>query len=199
MEQSQASNPAKPIVSPLEPSKKVYDPFTDPLTIWKNGRPYKFKTLDEPKRLIDGYFEECEILGKTPNVAGLSLALETDYKTMIRWENLESRKSGNGEEEETEEERLFRQGLGQLIRRAKTKCAEKWFPGLEDRDKARGSEFALKVMGYQDKPENQSIGQVTINQQNNVLVGNPAHLEALFHGMLPDQVQKALGSQGQGE
>lgn len=171
-----------------DPDKPVkpYDPYTDPLTIWRQGRPYKYRDLEEPQRLILGYFETCEMLGKTPNVAGLALALETDYKTMIRWEALQPR------EEDTAEETLFRSGLSQMIKRAKTLCAEKWFPGLEDRDKARGSEFALKVMGYQDKPDVYVGSNITVNQQNNVVVGNPEQLSGLFGGLLPGPVQKSL-------
>lgn len=171
-------------------TRKPYDPYSDALTIWKNGRPYKYSTLSEPAGLIDTYFLECETLGKTPNVAGLALALDTDYKTLLRWEQLK------GEEEDTDEENAFKAGLSQMIRRAKTKCAERWFPGLEDRDKARGSEFALKVMGYQDKPDNSGVQNITINQQN-VLIGNPEHLGDLFGGILAGPVQKALAKPGE--
>lgn len=186
MEQNQATNPPKPILSASEPVKKPYDPWTDPLMIFRAGRPYKYQTLEEPSRLIEQYFEECEILGKTPNVAGLSLALGSDYRTMLSWERLKP------DEDDGEDEIAFKRGLSQIITRAKTRCAERWFPGLEDRDKARGSEFALKVMGYQDKPENQQATAITINQQNNVMVGNPAHLEALFKGLLPTSVQAQI-------
>lgn len=180
--------PNLPTITPGDPSKAVkpYDPYTDPLTIWKAGRPYKYANIQEAESRIDTYFLECEATGEKPNVAGLALCLDTSYRMLLTWEHLKP------EEGDSEAQKRFKTEFSQLVSRAKVRCSRAWWANLEDRDKARGAEFALKVMGFQDKPEHQPAGNITINQQNNVLVGNPAQLTDLFGGILPNMVKSAL-------
>lgn len=185
MEQPLPHYPAQTTTEGKAPTKP-YDPYNDPLTIWKGGRPYKYANISEAEARIDTYFLECEATGEKPNVAGLALALDTSYRMLLTWEHLKA------QEGDTEAEKRFKTEFSQLVSRAKVRCSRAWWASLEDRDKARGAEFALKVMGFQDKPEHQPAGNITINQQNNVLVGNPAQLTDLFGGLLPTPVQKAL-------
>lgn len=139
--------------------------------------------------LIDTYFLECEATGTRPNVSGLALALHTSYKTLIQWENLRP------SEDEPEALQVFKKGLSKMVSHAKTRASMAWWPNLEDRDKARGAEFALKVMGYQDKPEYQGPqGSVTINQ-NTLVIGGSAELEGLLSGILPRTLDKLQGRQ----
>jgi hypothetical protein len=180
--------PNLPTITPGDPSKapKAYDPYTDPLTVWKLGRPYKYGNISEVQGMIDTYLLECDATGKIPNVSGLALALWTTRKGLCEWERL---KAEEGDEPDLI---VFKSALRNAISRAKERIAEWWTPGLMDRDKARGTEFYLKTLGYQDRPEPVPAGNITINQQNNVLVGNPAQLTDLFGGILPNMVKSAL-------
>jgi hypothetical protein len=165
---------------------KAYDPYTDPLTVWRRGRPYKYTNISEVQGMIDTYLLECDATGKIPSISGLALCLDTHRKVLCEWERLTCT------EDDTEDEKLFKANLRNTVSRAKERIAEWWTPGLMDRDKARGTEFYLKTLGYQDKPDAASVQNITVNQQNNVLVGNPALLSDLFGGLLPGPVQKAL-------
>lgn len=180
---TQSPGQAFPVPSlPSQPSEKALGDISE---VWKNGRPYKYSNLEEIESLIDTYFLECESTGRRPNVSDLSLALHTSYKGLLRWEALEL------SDDEPEAVRAFKSGLRQMISRAKTRCASAWWANLEDRDKARGAEFALKVMGYQDRPDYQGAqGTVTINQ-NNLVIGSSAEVAGLLAGILPKPIARA--------
>lgn len=171
-------------------TRKPYDPYTDPLTVWRMGRPYKYRTVGEVQGIIDTYLLECETTDRVPSISGLALSLDTHRKILCEWERL------TPDEDDTPEESAFKCSLRNAISRAKEKIAEWWTPGLMDRDKARGTEFYLKTLGYQDKADNSGVQNITINQQN-VLIGNPEHLGDLFGGILASPVQKALAKPGE--
>lgn len=158
----------------------------DSLEVWKQGRPYKYSNLAEMQSLIETYFLECEAVDKRPNVSGLALALHTSYKMLNQWESL---RPGDNDPEEV---KAFKKGISTMVAHAKTRCAAAWWPNLEDRDKARGAEFALKVMGHHDKPD-YAPAQGQVFNQTNVIVGNGVDLGDLFGGLLPKVDKGAKG------
>ena len=51
------------------------------------GRPLKFKSVEELEIAIDGYFATCEEDKKPPTVSGLAYHLDIDRKTITNYEN----------------------------------------------------------------------------------------------------------------
>lgn len=167
------------------PQTPISPDYGDISEVWKNGRPYKYSNLYEVETRVENFFAECEATGKRPNVSDLALALGTYYKRLLIWEN------PNIKDDDSEAIRAFKTGLRDIISRAKTRCASAWWSTLEDRDKARGGEFALKVMGYQDRPAESPHNSVQVTQNILVSSDSPA-LADLFGGLLPKPVQQAI-------
>src|SRR2546426_212641 len=51
------------------------------------GRPLKFKTVEDMKKLIDAYFEKCAIEKRPLTITGLALALDTSRKVLLEYED----------------------------------------------------------------------------------------------------------------
>ena len=95
------------------------------------GRPLKY-TLEEMVEKIDAYFAKCDAEDEPYTVTGLALALGTDRKTLINYEN--------------------RDEFFHTIKTAKTRVenyAEKKLYG----NNATGPIFALKNFDWSDKRE----------------------------------------------
>lgn len=176
-------------MGPLE----VYHEVDDLTETWKNGRPFRYTSLAQVETIIEDFFTECQATGKRPNVSSLALALHIGYKQLCRWE------AAAPGETDSEAVRAFKKGLRDITVRAKTRCAAAWWENLEDRDKSRGAEFALKVMGYQDKPADSSSPHSVQVTQNILVSHDSPALGELFAGLLPRPVQKALDKPSQGD
>jgi len=53
----------------------------------KEGRPLKFKTVNDIKEKIDKYFKDCGEINRPLTITGLALALDTNRETLLRYEN----------------------------------------------------------------------------------------------------------------
>jgi hypothetical protein len=151
--------------------------------VWKNGRPYRYQSIQEAQEDVESYFLECEATGERPNMAGLSLAMGVSHTALNEWAAYKPSHSPEGEDERIT---FFRKGLAATVSRAKAVIARAWHRNLEDRDKARGAEFILKTLGYQDKPDVYLSPNITVNQQqNNIIATDSQALKDLLAGMLP--------------
>lgn len=102
------------------------------------GRPLKYQSVEEMQKIIDNYFAttpEEEI-----TITGLALALDTDRKTLINYEN--------------------RDEFFYTIKKAKTRVELSYEKSLRKNGRT-GDIFALKNFGWQDKQEIDS--QVSLN------------------------------------
>jgi hypothetical protein len=56
------------------------------MMIMERGRPMKFKSPQEIEKLADEYFKMCDEKGKPYTITGLAIALDTDRKTLLNYE-----------------------------------------------------------------------------------------------------------------
>ncbi len=52
----------------------------------ERGRPMKFNSPQEIEKLADEYFKMCDEKGKPYTITGLALALDTDRRTLLNYE-----------------------------------------------------------------------------------------------------------------
>lgn len=97
-----------------------------------NGRPLKFKTVEELQEKIDAYFASCDEENEPITITGLALALDTSRETLCNYEDNEiffdTIKKAKLKVENAYEKRLVRRGNG-------------------------GDVFALKNFGWKDTKE----------------------------------------------
>ena len=109
------------------------------------GRPLKFENAEQMQKLIDKYFAE------TPDdeitITGLALALDTDRKTLINYEN--------------------RDEFFNTIKKAKTIVENSYERALRKNGRT-GEIFALKNFGWTDKQEIDSNVNVSNYQELSV-------------------------------
>ena len=109
------------------------------------GRPLKFENVEQMQKLIDKYFAE------TPDdeitITGLALALDTDRKTLINYEN--------------------RDEFFNTIKKAKTMVELSYEKSLRKNGRT-GDIFALKNFGWTDKQEIEN--NVSINSYEQLSV-----------------------------
>ena len=78
------------------------------------GRPLKFKTPKELEEKINDYFTMCDAQDKPYTITGLALALDTDRKTLLNYEEREEYfptiKKAKLRVENYAEEKLFKGG-----------------------------------------------------------------------------------------
>ena len=94
------------------------------------GRPLKFSSVEEMEKLIEDYFKKTKEEELT--ITGLALALDTDRKTLINYEN--------------------RDEFFYTIKKAKTKIENAYEKSLRKNGRT-GDIFALKNFGWTDKQE----------------------------------------------
>jgi len=94
------------------------------------GRPLKFQSVEEMDKLIQEYFKNTKEEELT--ITGLALALDTDRKTLINYEN--------------------RDEFFNTIKKAKTRIENSYEKSLRKNGRT-GDIFALKNFGWQDKQE----------------------------------------------
>ena len=94
------------------------------------GRPLKFQSVEEMETKIQQYFKDTKEEELT--ITGLALALDTDRKTLINYEN--------------KDEFFY------TIKKAKTRIENSYEKSLRKNGRT-GDIFALKNFGWQDKQE----------------------------------------------
>ena len=76
-----------------------------------NGRPLKYKSVEELEKAIEQYFVECDERQKPYTVSGLAYALGTNRQTLINYENkddfVDTIKSAKAKIERFNEEMLY--------------------------------------------------------------------------------------------
>lgn len=107
------------------------------------GRPLKYNSVEEMEKIIQEYFKNTKEEELT--ITGLALALDTDRKTLINYEN--------------------RDEFFNTIKKAKTRIENSYEKSLRKNGRT-GDIFALKNFGWHDKVENEISGSI-----NNPLVG----------------------------
>lgn len=94
------------------------------------GRPLKFSSVEEMEEKIQEYFKTTP--DEELTITGLALALDTDRKTLINYEN--------------------RDDFFNTIKKAKTKIENSYEKSLRKNGRT-GDIFALKNFGWTDKQE----------------------------------------------
>lgn len=107
------------------------------------GRPLKYSSVEEMEEKIQEYFKKTPMEELT--ITGLALALDTDRKTLINYEN--------------------RDEFFNTIKKAKTRIENSYELSLRKNGRT-GDIFALKNFGWQDKQEIDN--SVSINSYANL-------------------------------
>ncbi len=102
----------------------------------KGGRPKRFKTPEQLKKEIDGYFQECENKERYPTFAGLAYYLDIDRQTLYNY------KDKYGKE------------YFDVIKKARERIKAEIEQRLMDTTKSKsGVIFLAKNYGYTDRQE----------------------------------------------
>ena len=103
------------------------------------GRPLKFETVEILQEKIDTFFKQCDDNKEPYTITGLALALDTNRKTLIRYED--------------------RDVFSHTVKKAKLKCENYVEKLLLSGNNAAGSIFALKNYDWSDKSEVENYGK----------------------------------------
>lgn len=117
------------------------------------GRPPKFKTPEELEEMIDQYFEECPDKVKKYSSEGSAFEIECPTLTGLAiYLGFCSRQSMYDYEK--------REHFSYAIKRARV-FVERVYENLLQAGQPTGAIFALKNMGWRDKQEVETSGQIT--------------------------------------
>lgn len=109
-----------------------------------SGRPNKFRDPEALQEAIDNFFIDCEEKKIMPTVTRLAVALDTNRKDLLNYEN-ELLKNLEPD---------VKKALSNSIKKAKAKIEAEYEDALYDRGKTTGAIFTLKNnYGWQDKQE----------------------------------------------
>lgn len=97
------------------------------------GRPLKYKTAKQIEEIGQKYIDKCKENGEPILITGLALALDTDRKTLINYQNNE----------------MFFNTINKLKQQCECYAEEKLFVG----NNTTGAIFALKNYGWKDKQD----------------------------------------------
>ena len=114
----------------------------------KYGRPRKYETPEQMQEIIEEYFRECEETKEVPTITGLAFKLDMSRKSLLDYENSDSRGCLQNVDPET------RERFSYTIKRAKHFIHACENQCLYTRDKATGAIFSLKNnWGWVDRVE----------------------------------------------
>lgn len=113
-----------------------------------SGRPRKYETPEEMQKIIDDYFLECEATKEVPTISGLAFALDMSRKSLLDYENSDSRGCLKNVDPD------MRENFSHTIKRAKAFIHSRYEQALFSKNSVTGAIFTLKNnCGWVDRVE----------------------------------------------
>lgn len=114
----------------------------------KYGRPRKYETPEQMQEIIEDYFRECEATKEVPTITGLAFKLDMSRKSLLDYENSDSRGCLKNVDPET------RERFSHTIKRAKAFIHSRYEQALFHKNSVTGAIFTLKNnCGWVDRVE----------------------------------------------